>query len=145
MMKYDNISPPLEQEIAFSGNTGQHRKCLPAPLALLPWHSHVSLYCSSTATMPTCYLILTCSISPHWRLQPEVLAACSTLPECLFLEHRSQGTELPCLDPVHFQKEKNPSSQFPFPEGPPQPVSNQLLHHGILCKKVKNVQKLIQD
>lgn len=29
-------SPPLEQQAAFSGNTGQHRKCLPAPLALLP-------------------------------------------------------------------------------------------------------------
>lgn len=140
--------PPLEQQAAFSGNTGQQRKCLPAPLALLALAQPHTSFLQQHSHHTYLPLFLTCSISPHWKLQPEVLAVCSTLPECLFLEHRSQGTELPCLDPVHFQKEKNPSSQFPSPEGPLQSVSSQLLHHGILCKrrqKVISVQKLIQD
>lgn len=66
---------------------------------------------------------------------------CSTLPKFLSLEHRSQGTEPLYLDTVRFQKENNPLSQFPSHEGPLQSVSNQLLHHGTLCKRR---QKFIQ-
>lgn len=137
----------IQQQAAFSRNAVDNAKstCQHFPLLPLAYPHITLLQLHSQGAYP---LFLTYNVSPHWRLQPEALAVCSTLPECLSAEHRSQGTELLCLDTVHFQKEKNPSSQFPSHEGPLQSVSNQLLHHGILCKrrqKFVSIQILIHD